>query len=169
MLSPISEFIHQVFEQLIISPDDAVATAALDNYFASNFEEINVATGAALDPAEYRKLVHSTRAQFTERKLVSDKFIIATPADDTHRSGAGAVIHVFTALEDGKRVTVTIVGVVERKIYGEAATAVVEHAAWLVEDSGSLLRLLNWTAVGRLDSAPGLNLEKSIFFISGRA
>ncbi|KAJ7611519.1 hypothetical protein DFH06DRAFT_1147531 [Mycena polygramma] len=112
MLSPISEFIHEVFEQLIISPDDAVATAALDNYFASNFEEINVATGAALDPTEYRKLVLNTRTQFTERKLVSDKFIIATPADATNRSGAGAVIHVFTALEDGKRVTVTIVGVV---------------------------------------------------------
>ncbi|KAF7336369.1 hypothetical protein MVEN_02185400 [Mycena venus] len=112
MLSPLSDFIHDVFEQLVISPHDADATAALDTFFAPNFEEINVATGVVLDLAEYRKLVHSTRAQLTDRKLVSDKFILATPADPTHRTGGGAVIHVFTALQDGKRVTVTIVGVV---------------------------------------------------------
>jgi hypothetical protein len=60
---------------------------------------------------EYRKLVYNTRSQFTDRRLVEDKFVLATPADPTHKTGAGAVIHVFTALQDGKRVTVTIVGV----------------------------------------------------------
>jgi hypothetical protein len=68
----------------------------------------------ALDPREYRKLVDSTHAQFTERKLGDDNFVIATPADSTHRTQAGAVIHVFKALEDEKPVTVTIVGVLRR-------------------------------------------------------
>jgi len=35
MLSPLSEFIHDVFEQLVMSSDDAVATAALNEFFAS--------------------------------------------------------------------------------------------------------------------------------------
>ncbi|KAJ7137271.1 hypothetical protein C8R46DRAFT_1047594 [Mycena filopes] len=112
MLSALGDFMHEVFEELVMSPDDAVVDAALAKYFASNFEDINVATGVALNHDACYKLAHDIRAQFTHRKLVSDKFIIATPADPTHRTGAGAVIHVFTALERGKGVKVTIVSVV---------------------------------------------------------
>jgi hypothetical protein len=38
MLSPLSDFIDEVFEQLIISPNDAVIMAALDEFFAPNLE-----------------------------------------------------------------------------------------------------------------------------------
>jgi hypothetical protein len=49
------------------------------------------------------------RTQFTDRKLLSSTFVLATPVDTTNKTGAVAATHVLTAMQSGVVVTVTIV------------------------------------------------------------
>lgn len=75
-------------------------------YFGSD-----VATSSHLSRAGFGKVVQGLRAQFLERKLIKETFVIATPADPSNKTGAVAATHVFSAVQDGQDVTVTIVAV----------------------------------------------------------
>ncbi|KAJ7908889.1 hypothetical protein B0H13DRAFT_2015752 [Mycena leptocephala] len=71
----------------------------------------DVATSSHLSRAGFGKVVQGLRAQFLERKLIKETFVIATPADPSNKTGAVAATHVFSAVQDGQDVTVTIVAV----------------------------------------------------------
>ena len=71
----------------------------------------DVATGAHLTLAGFRKLVKGLRAQFSDRKLLNETFIVATPADPSNKTGSIAATHVLSALQDGMPVIVTVVAV----------------------------------------------------------
>ncbi|KAJ7628138.1 hypothetical protein DFH06DRAFT_1141285 [Mycena polygramma] len=85
-LSPLSDFIHEAFFDLAISTDDAEAEAALERVLSPHVQETNVATGAVTSRAGYRQIIKSLRAEFTDRKLVKDTYVIATPADASNRT-----------------------------------------------------------------------------------
>ncbi|KAJ6592576.1 hypothetical protein B0H19DRAFT_1055283 [Mycena capillaripes] len=110
-LSPLSDFIHDAFLELALSPDDSVAEAVLKKVLSPHVQEGEVATSAVITRAQYIKLIQGIRAQFTDRRLASDTYVLATPADPTNRTGALATTHVLSALQDGKPVIVTLVGV----------------------------------------------------------
>ncbi|KAJ7633660.1 hypothetical protein DFH06DRAFT_1437737 [Mycena polygramma] len=110
-LSPLPDFIHEAFVGAVISPDDATSAATLTKFWAPDVQESDVATSSHISLAGFRQVVNTIRTTFTERKFVTETFLIATPADPTNKSGAAAAKHVFTALQDGKPVTVTIVAV----------------------------------------------------------
>ncbi|KAJ6566091.1 hypothetical protein B0H19DRAFT_1257373 [Mycena capillaripes] len=107
-LSSLPDFIEEAFAQLI-SASDAEADAALTKFWSPHVQESDVATSSHISRAGFRKVVDTIRTQFAERKLVKDNFVVATPADASNRTGALAATHVFTALQDGKPVTVTVV------------------------------------------------------------
>ncbi|KAJ6592562.1 hypothetical protein B0H19DRAFT_1055271 [Mycena capillaripes] len=111
-LSPLSDFLHNALIDLIFSADESVADAVVQKVFSPHLQESDVATSAATTRAKYTKLVQGIRAQFTDRKLVSDTYVLATPADPTNRTGALAATHVLSALQDGRPVIVKLVGVI---------------------------------------------------------
>ncbi|KAJ7689253.1 hypothetical protein B0H14DRAFT_3176033 [Mycena olivaceomarginata] len=109
VLSPIPDFIHVAFNKVLISPDDTVFQAALHTFWSAHVQESDVATSSHLSRAGFGKVVQGLRAQFLERKLIKETFVIATPADPSNKMGAVAATHVFSAVQDGQDVTVTIV------------------------------------------------------------
>ncbi|KAF7354263.1 hypothetical protein MVEN_01114300 [Mycena venus] len=113
-LSPLPEFIHDAFIQ-IISTDDAVSEAALNKFLSPHVQETDVASSSHLSRDGFRQVVKTLRAQITDRKFVDETFVVATPADETNRTGAVAVTHVFTGLQDGKQVIATLVSVLRIK------------------------------------------------------
>ncbi|KAJ7478342.1 hypothetical protein FB451DRAFT_1557036 [Mycena latifolia] len=97
-LSSLEAFIHEAFGQAAISPDDAVSEAAITKFWSAHVQENEVATSSHFSLAGFRKT-----------------FVLATPADPSNRTGAVAATHVFTALQDGQAVTVTVVAVLRIK------------------------------------------------------
>ncbi|KAJ7342344.1 hypothetical protein DFH08DRAFT_938321 [Mycena albidolilacea] len=87
-------FIHEAFNKVLISPDNTVFQAALHTFWSAHVQESDVVTSSHLSRAGFGKVVQGLRAQFLERKLIKETFVIATPAD-----------------RDGQDVTVTIVAV----------------------------------------------------------
>ncbi|KAJ6565895.1 hypothetical protein DFH09DRAFT_1314676 [Mycena vulgaris] len=111
-LSPLPEFIHEAFVETVISPDDAVAEPALRKcWVAHSVEERIAPSSAQISLVEFRDVVHGLRTEFSEREFVAETCVVATPADRSNRTGAVGATLVFTALEDGRRVTVSIVAV----------------------------------------------------------
>ncbi|KAJ6565851.1 hypothetical protein DFH09DRAFT_1314635 [Mycena vulgaris] len=112
-LSTPQDFIHEAFIEAIISPDDAVFNAALPKFWAPHVQE-KVTTSPRARISHLQASTISSRAyalQFSNRKFVKETFVVATPADPSNRTGAVAATHVFSALQDGTAVTVTIVAV----------------------------------------------------------
>ncbi|KAJ6492083.1 hypothetical protein C8R45DRAFT_1212923, partial [Mycena sanguinolenta] len=106
-LSSLPDFIHEAFAQLI-STNDTVSDAALQTFYSPDVQAIDVATSSNLTRAAFGDLVQSFRAQLSQRQVISEIFVIATPADPTNRTGALAATHVFSAVQDGQQVAVTI-------------------------------------------------------------
>ncbi|KAF7341389.1 hypothetical protein MVEN_01875500 [Mycena venus] len=115
VLSPLSDFIHEAFTKVLISPDDTVFQAALDTFWSAHVQESDVATSSHLTRAGFGKVVQGLRAQFLERKLIKESFVIATPADPTNKTGAVAATHLLSAVQDGQDVVVTVVAVLRIK------------------------------------------------------
>ncbi|KAJ7321558.1 hypothetical protein DFH08DRAFT_1085824 [Mycena albidolilacea] len=111
VLSPLPDFIHEAFNKVLISPDDTVFQAALHTFWSAHVQESDVVTSSHLSRAGFGKVVQGLRAQFLERKLIKETFVIATPADPSNKTGAVAATHFFSAVQDGQDVTVTIVAV----------------------------------------------------------
>ncbi|KAJ6566093.1 hypothetical protein B0H19DRAFT_1066442 [Mycena capillaripes] len=114
-LSSLPDFTHEAFIQAVISTSDAEAEAAFAKFWSPHVQENEVATSSQISLAGFRKVVNTLRTRFSERKFVKEDFVIATPADPSNRTGAVAATHVFTALQDGEPVTVTIVAVLRIK------------------------------------------------------
>ncbi|KAJ7478364.1 hypothetical protein FB451DRAFT_1172692 [Mycena latifolia] len=135
-LSSLQDFIHEAFAQAVISADDAVSEAALNKFWAPHVQETyvdlellpsdapkcslmnrhsEVATSAHFSLPGFRKVIQGLRTQLAERTFVKETFVIATPADPSNRTGAVGATHVFTAVQDGHAVTVTIVAVLRIK------------------------------------------------------
>ncbi|KAJ6563022.1 hypothetical protein DFH09DRAFT_1159154 [Mycena vulgaris] len=108
-LSPLTDFVHDAFTEMLISTDDAVFEAALHKFVSPNVVESDVATSTQLDRDGLGKVIRQLRTGFTERKFVSETFIVADPADPTNKSGAVGGFHIISALQDGKPVTLTAV------------------------------------------------------------
>ncbi|KAJ7440059.1 hypothetical protein B0H11DRAFT_549034 [Mycena galericulata] len=114
-LSSLPDFIHEAFTGVLISADDAASEAALHYFWSSHVQESDVATSSHLSRAGFGKVIQGLRAQFLERKFISEAFVIATPADPSDKMGAVAATHVFSAVQDGQDVVVTIVAVLRIK------------------------------------------------------
>ncbi|KAJ6492086.1 hypothetical protein C8R45DRAFT_928392 [Mycena sanguinolenta] len=125
-LSSLPDFTHEVFAQLI-STNDTVFEAALQNFYSPDVQAMlelpllatihriltspfpsDVATSSNLTRAAFGDLVQGLRTQLTQRQLISEIFVVATPADPTNQTGALAATHVFSAAQDGQQVVVTI-------------------------------------------------------------
>ncbi|KAJ7617632.1 hypothetical protein DFH06DRAFT_1342782 [Mycena polygramma] len=108
-VSSLSDYIREVFALVALSPDDKVSQEALKKFFSPHAEETDVATGTVYSRKEYLKVVKTLREELTDRKLVSQTVVIATPADPSNRMGALATTHVVNAVQNGKPVTATCV------------------------------------------------------------
>ncbi|KAJ7120849.1 hypothetical protein C8R44DRAFT_920335 [Mycena epipterygia] len=106
-LSPLPDFIHEVFAQLT-STNDTVSEAALLEFYSPDLQASDVVTGSNLTRAAFGELVEGLRAQLSDRELIKEIFVVATPADPTNRTGAISATHVFSAVQDGQQVVVTI-------------------------------------------------------------
>ncbi|KAJ7262559.1 hypothetical protein C8J57DRAFT_1471140, partial [Mycena rebaudengoi] len=106
-LSPLPDFIHEAFAQLT-SINDTVFEAALHNFYSPHVQASEVATSSNLTRAAFGELVQGLRTQLSQRQLIREIFVVATPADPTNRTGALAATHVFSAVQDGQQVVVTI-------------------------------------------------------------
>ncbi|KAJ7478426.1 hypothetical protein FB451DRAFT_1172756 [Mycena latifolia] len=108
-LSSLADFVHDAFTQAAISPDDSVSDAAFARFWCM------LLTMRADDPtgthsrAGFRNTVDAMRAQFAERTLLRETFVIATPVDASNRIGAVAATQVLSADQDTAHVTVTVV------------------------------------------------------------
>lgn len=59
-------------------------------------------------------LIFATRSRLTNRQLLSQTIVVApTPGDEEGRTGTVSESHQFSALQDGKEVIVTMVGVLQ--------------------------------------------------------
>jgi hypothetical protein len=56
-------------------------------------------------------MVLTLRSDFTNRVIVSESFVVATPRDPTEKTGAVGFTHVFTGVKAGANVTVTVAAV----------------------------------------------------------
>ncbi|KAJ7872955.1 hypothetical protein B0H13DRAFT_2553008, partial [Mycena leptocephala] len=106
-LSPLPDFIHEVFAQLT-STNDTVFEAALNNFYSPLVQASDVATSSNLTRTAFGELVQGLRTQLSERQLIKEIFVVATPADPTNRTGALSATHVLSAVQDGQQVIVTI-------------------------------------------------------------
>ncbi|KAJ7245770.1 hypothetical protein C8J57DRAFT_1476338, partial [Mycena rebaudengoi] len=106
-LSPLPDFIHEAFAQLT-STNDTVFEAALNNFYSPHVQASEVATSSNLTRAAFGELVQGLRTQLSQRQLIREIFVVDTPADPTNRMGALAATHVFSAVQDGQQVVVTI-------------------------------------------------------------
>ncbi|KAF7344004.1 hypothetical protein MVEN_01689800 [Mycena venus] len=106
-LSPLPDFIHEVFAQLT-SANDTVSEAALDNFYSPYVQASDVATSSNLTRAAFGDLVQGLRTELSQRQLIREIFVVATPADPTNRTGALAATHVLSAVQDGQQVVATI-------------------------------------------------------------
>ncbi|KAJ6460291.1 hypothetical protein C8R45DRAFT_1221145 [Mycena sanguinolenta] len=115
VLPPLPDFIRESFIDVLISPDDAVFEAALKTFWSPRVQETDVAISSHLTRAAFGKFVQGLRTQFSERKLVKETFVIATPADSSNKTGAVAATKVFSALQgkggQQQQVVVTVVAV----------------------------------------------------------
>ncbi|KAJ7141789.1 hypothetical protein C8R43DRAFT_1017210 [Mycena crocata] len=111
ILSSLPDLVHEAFVAAVIQPDDALADAALHKFWSPHVQESDVATSSHFSLAGFHKLIYQIRSTFAARSLVNETFVVATPADPSNRTGAVAATHVFTGLQDGERVTVTVVAV----------------------------------------------------------
>ncbi|KAJ6559731.1 hypothetical protein B0H19DRAFT_1069460 [Mycena capillaripes] len=107
VLSPLPDFIHEVFAQLT-STNDTVSEAALHNFYSPNVQASDVASSSNLTRAAFGELVQGLRAELSQRQLIREIFVVATPADPTNQTGAVAATHVFSAVQDEQQVVVTI-------------------------------------------------------------
>ncbi|KAK7036232.1 hypothetical protein R3P38DRAFT_3485127 [Favolaschia claudopus] len=110
-LSTLPELIHEAFGKLLISADDSVSQDALTHFWSPHVQETDVSTTSHFSREKFGELIGQLRAQYTNRKLVSEAYVITTPQDKTRRTGSLAATHVFTACEEAKEVTVTVVAV----------------------------------------------------------
>ncbi|KAJ7123287.1 hypothetical protein C8R43DRAFT_959094 [Mycena crocata] len=115
-LSSLPDFIHEAFTDVVIRPDDSVAEATLTKVWSPHVQESDVATSSHLSLAGFRKVIHQIRSTFADRRLVNEAFVVATPADQSNKTGAVAATHLLTGMQDGKPVTVTIVAVLRIKV-----------------------------------------------------
>ncbi|KAJ7817480.1 hypothetical protein B0H13DRAFT_2457510 [Mycena leptocephala] len=106
-LSPLPDFIHEVFAQLT-STNDTVFEAALNNFYSPDVQASDVATSSNLTRDAFGELVQGLRTQLFERQLIKEIFVVATPADPTNQTGALSATHVLSAVQDGQQVVVTI-------------------------------------------------------------
>ncbi|KAJ7248307.1 hypothetical protein C8J57DRAFT_1522297 [Mycena rebaudengoi] len=125
-LSPLPDFIHEAFAQLT-STNDTVFEAALHNFYSPHVQArlelplpatmlriltspspSEVATSSNLTCAAFGELVQGLRTKLSQRQLIREIFVVDTPADPTNRTGAVAATHVFSAVQDGQQVVVTI-------------------------------------------------------------
>ncbi|KAJ7172914.1 hypothetical protein C8R43DRAFT_1230978 [Mycena crocata] len=106
----LTEFIHQL-ELNLVTGDDACFEATLAKYWSPRGGEENVATGEHLTHAAFRRMLWKLRREISNRALVSETFVIATPHDETERTGAVGYTHVFKGVQAGVAVTVTAVAV----------------------------------------------------------
>jgi hypothetical protein len=68
----------------------------------------DVATSSNLTRDAFGELVQGLRTQLSERQLIKEIFVVATPADPTNQTGALSATHVLSAVQDGQQVVVTI-------------------------------------------------------------
>ncbi|KAJ6563023.1 hypothetical protein DFH09DRAFT_1082521 [Mycena vulgaris] len=95
VLSPLQDFMHEVFMDMPVSTDDALFEAVLHKFVSPSGKDSDVATSTELTRAELANLVRGLRTQFTERKFVRETCVIATPADPTNKSGALSATHLM--------------------------------------------------------------------------
>ncbi|KAJ7478339.1 hypothetical protein FB451DRAFT_1172670 [Mycena latifolia] len=113
-LSSLEDFIREAVVQ-VFSPDDAVSEAALAKFWSPKFQDSEVATGERYGLAGFAGLIRGLRTQLSERTLVKETFVVATPADATNRSAAVGTTHGYSAVQDGRAVTATCVAVLRIK------------------------------------------------------
>lgn len=75
----------------------------------------DVATGTNRSRTEYIDFVETLRKGYSDRKLVTESVLVATPADASNKTGAVATTHVITGVQDGKTITITCVAVMRIK------------------------------------------------------
>ncbi|KAJ6545142.1 hypothetical protein B0H19DRAFT_1167046, partial [Mycena capillaripes] len=107
VLSPLPDFVHEAFAQLT-STNETVFEAALNNFYSPKVQASDVATSSNLTRAAFGELVQGLRADLSQRQLIREIFVVATPADPTNRTGAIAATHVFSAVQEAQQVVVTI-------------------------------------------------------------
>jgi hypothetical protein len=114
------------FAQLT-STNDTVFEAALKNFYSpdvqarselplpptmqrilTSLSPSDVATSLNLTRDAFGELVQGLRTQLSERQLIKEIFVVATPADPTNQTGALSSTHVLSAVQDGQQVVVTI-------------------------------------------------------------
>ncbi|KAJ6468180.1 hypothetical protein DFH09DRAFT_1481849 [Mycena vulgaris] len=110
-LSPLPEFIHDVFAQLT-STNDTVSEAAVLRFYSPDVQATDVATSSKLNCTAFGELVQGLRTQFPQRQLTNEIFVIATPADPTNRTGAVLATHILSAVQDGQQLVVTIASLI---------------------------------------------------------
>ncbi|KAJ7926897.1 hypothetical protein B0H13DRAFT_2313148 [Mycena leptocephala] len=106
-LSPLPDFIHEVFAQLT-STNDTLFETALNNFYSPDVQASDVATSSNLTRDAFGELVQGLRTQLSERQLIKETFVVATPADPTNQTGALSATHILSAVQDGQQVVVTI-------------------------------------------------------------
>ncbi|KAJ6484305.1 hypothetical protein DFH09DRAFT_1340074 [Mycena vulgaris] len=111
VLSPLPEFIHDVFAQLT-SRNDIVSEAALLRFYSPDVQATDVATSSNLNRTAFGELVQGLRAEFPQRQLSKEIFVVATPADPTNRTGAVLATHILSAAQDGQQLLVTIASLI---------------------------------------------------------
>ncbi|KAJ7881219.1 hypothetical protein B0H13DRAFT_2345206 [Mycena leptocephala] len=91
-LSSIADIANEAFVGVAITPD-AAAEAALATHYAPHVRvtEIETTTTAHLTRGDFQAFIQTLCTQFTDRKLLSATFVLATPADTTNKTGAVAV------------------------------------------------------------------------------
>ena len=67
--------------------------------------------GKPLNFTQFLKFVENLRAGLSNRKLVSESFVVGTPTDPKGKSGAIAHISHITGIQEGKKVKTAVVGV----------------------------------------------------------
>jgi hypothetical protein len=69
--------------------------------------------GTPLTFSGFHDVLRTLRATISERKLISESFVVGTPADPTGKTGALAHTSVFSGVKDGVEVTGTVVAVLK--------------------------------------------------------
>ncbi|KAJ6586744.1 hypothetical protein B0H10DRAFT_1961589 [Mycena sp. CBHHK59/15] len=111
--SSLTEFVHDVFIEVFFSPSEAISEAAFHkNWSRSDIHENQ--NGTHLSYNEFDTVLKTMRRTITNRKLVSESFVVGTPASDpTGQTGTVAHTSVFTGIQDGAEITGTIVAVMK--------------------------------------------------------
>ncbi|KAJ7613203.1 hypothetical protein FB45DRAFT_939138 [Roridomyces roridus] len=124
-LSSLPEFIHDVFAQLT-STNDTTFEAALDNFYSPQLQASDVTTSSQLTRSDFGAVVQGLRAELSQRQLINEIFVLATPIDQSNQTGGLAATHILSAVQvsDGQPVIATIASLLRVEWVGDSDAVV---------------------------------------------